>query len=82
VRQVIASIENEYFPDESSKFGLFRIYVFYVDIFEELRTNSSQHQNQIKNSRLDLISLKISWRGGVVLNEINPKTTHCIIDKK
>jgi hypothetical protein len=34
-----------------------------------------------KTSSLDLIGLKVKWRGGNLINLIDENTTHCVLDK-
>lgn len=62
----IAEFENEYYPDESSEFGLFRLCDIYL-----APTYSGR-----------LLELKIRWKGGIVSSEVKASTTHCIVDKK
>jgi hypothetical protein len=52
----IAFIENKYFPDQSSEYGLFRLCNVYLDLYE----NIDDHERKIIfNSSLDLI--KVKW---------------------
>jgi hypothetical protein len=74
LREQIAEIENKYYPDESFKFGLFRLYNIYFD---------NESNKKFKNTSLfDLLGIKIRWRGGRICNKIDSETTHCIVDKK
>lgn len=79
-RKKIAEIENKYFPNESFRFGLFRLDTFYVDAYSA--ANGNLTDNRIKNSCLDIIEMKIKWHGGIVERELNDRITHCIIDKR
>ena len=38
--------------------------------------------NRAKYSCLDLIELKIKWHGGLIVEQIDENTTHCVLDKK
>ena len=78
IKKTIAFFENKYFPDESSQFGLFRLVYAYLDVYETVQDESKL----VKNSALDLVGMKIKWRGGCLHKIVNEKTTHCIIDKK
>ena len=78
VKRVIAYIENKYFPDECSNFGLFRLINAYLDVYEVAEDESKP----LKYSYLDLFGLKILWRGGFIHKKVNENTTHCIVDKK
>ncbi len=64
----IAFIENKYFPDESSKYGLFRLCTLYFNKPEN------------KNCNLEFIKLKSKWHGAVVCDTIDDTTTHCIVE--
>lgn len=64
----IAEIENEYYPDESAQFGLFRL----CDVFVHPGVTPSR----------DLLMLRIRWKGGRISQAISPSTTHCIADKR
>ncbi|CAF0874039.1 unnamed protein product [Brachionus calyciflorus] len=66
LRKKICNFENRYFPDDS-KFGLFRMCVFYFDT---------------KNGNSNLIDLKARWHGGFSVKEINDYVTHCVMDRK
>jgi DNA ligase-4 len=67
IRISLASFENKSFPNDSYKYGLFRIVDAYVDVM---------------SSSLELIGLKIRWLGGLCSDQINENTTHVIFDKK
>lgn len=75
LRHQIAYIENKYFPNESFPFGLFRLDVFYVDLYKEING-----EDRIPNCSLDLVELKLKWHGGVVEDQINNTVTHIIMD--
>ena len=76
----IAFIENKYFPDESSDYGLFRLLNVYLDLYEKSENN---REKRLKvNSRLDLIKLKLCWYGSAISEEINDSTTHCVLDNR
>ena len=77
VKEAVALIENKYFPNLSFRFGLFRMINAYLDVFEVVQDESKP----LKYSSLDLIKIKLMWRGGFVHQKINEKTTHCILDK-
>lgn len=79
LRERIAFLENKYFPDSSSKFGLFRLHTFYLDFYGSIGENDTKLENK---SNLDLLELKIRWHGGVVSGKIDQHITHCILDKK
>lgn len=64
--QQMAEIENEYFPDESARFGLFRLCEIYV-------------APNVTGS--GLIKLRIRWRGGRVTEHASDQTTHCVLDR-
>jgi DNA ligase 4 len=75
----IAFIENKYFPDESSEYGLFRLCNVYLDLYE----NIDDHERKIIfNSSLDLIKVKLIWFGSDISTKINDSTTHCVLDKR
>jgi DNA ligase-4 len=76
----IAFIENKYFPDESAEYGLFRLSNFYLDLYKKLNNNSEEYL--IVNSSLDLTKLKLMWYGGVISQQIDDSTSHCVLDKK
>ena len=78
LREKIAHYENKYFPDDSFKFGLFRLCTFYLDAYETV----GQEKQRIKNTDFDLLEPKIKWRGGEVSREIESHTTHIVLDKK
>jgi DNA ligase-4 len=78
LRKSIAAFENKYFPDDSFKFGLFRLVSAYMDVYEL----PFGLKKRIKNSSLELIGLKIRWRGGECSECITDETTHCILDSK
>lgn len=83
LRVKIAEIENEYFPDESFKFGLFRLCTIYLDMYERLQ-ESEHHENAERTTSyaFDLLAVKLKWRGGLVVDHINKNTTHCVVDKE
>lgn len=78
LREQIAEIEDEYFPNDFIQFRIFRLDTIYLDVYEELIDASKR----AKNSCLDLVELKIKWHGGLVANQIDEHTTHCVLDKK
>jgi hypothetical protein len=78
VTQIIAYFENRYFPNESFRFGLFRLLNVYLDVFESV---GGSEKRLIKYSNLDLIGLKVKWLGGTIHEKIKDETTHCILDK-
>ena len=63
----LASFENKSFPNDSFRFGLFRIVNAYVDVM---------------CSSLELIGLKLSWLGGLCSDQINENTPQVIFDKQ
>lgn len=75
LRCKIAEIENKYFPD-NSKHGLFRMCLFYFDLFIDIGS-----EEKVKNYNLELIVLKTRWFGGFVLTNIETNITHIIMDK-
>ena len=77
IRKEIAEIEMEYFNDESYNMGIFRLNVFYVDIFDNL-----SNSNKIKNSSLNLVELKLKWHGGIVKLVIDDAISHCVVHKR
>lgn len=86
LREEMAQFENEYFPDESFKFGLFRLCTFYLDMFQRLQESGGGGGGGCADDRtasyaFDLISIKVKWRGGLVVDHIDARTTHCVIDK-
>lgn len=78
----IAFIENKYFPDESSEYGLFRLCNVYLDLYKMLNRSIPSDEMKIECSGLDLIKLKIIWYGAVISDTIDDETTHCVIDKR
>ena len=74
----IAFMENKYFPDESSEYGLFRLCNVYLDLYKTV----GDEKAQIDNSSLDLIKMKLSWYGSAFSTKINDSTTHCVLDKR
>jgi len=77
-KEAIAKIENKYFPNHSSKFGLFRLVNAYLDIYEVVQDENTH----LKYTNLDLSGIKIVWRRGLIHKRIYETTTHCILDKK
>lgn len=62
----IAELENEYFPDESAQFGLFRL----CDVYVAPTVRAAK-----------LLGLRVRWKGGLVSSDVTPSTTHCVVDK-
>ncbi len=79
LRRQIALIENKYFPNESFPYGLFRLDVFYIDLYEEL---NGLETKRILKSCLDLVEARLKWHGGLVRDSIDEMVTHCVVDKK
>ena len=74
----MAEFENEYYPDDS-RFGLFRLECFYLDIYEDINDNCKNHKN---DNGLNLIGIKARWHGGLVTDSIDENTTKCIVNKE
>ena len=78
LREQMAEFENEYYPDES-RFGLFRLECFYLDIYEDINDNCKNYKN---DNGLNLIGIKARWHGGLVTDSIDENTTKCIVNKE
>lgn len=77
-KDAIAKIENKYFSNHSSRFGLFRLINAYLDVYEVVQDENKP----LKNSDLELFGIKLAWRGGFIHKKIDDSTTHCILDER
>jgi hypothetical protein len=68
-----AFIENKYFPDESSEYGLFRLCNVYLDLYENI---DDHERKKIFNSSLDLIKVKLIWFGSDISTKIKFQQTN------
>jgi DNA ligase-4 len=68
LKEQIALIENKYFPNESF-LGLFRLDILYLDIYQTINQDDTmKNLRRIKNSKLDLIELKVKVSFFLLLN--------------
>ena len=79
IHERIAFVENKYFPDDSSQFGLFRMCHIYLDVYSNVKKPEILHENAFM---FDLMRMKLKWLGAQICDSINANTTHCVLDKK
>ncbi|UJR20821.1 hypothetical protein I4U23_023932 [Adineta vaga] len=77
LRTFISEFENVYFPDESSDYGLFRLFYIYFDQYWTIGDESTQ----FIDSNHSLIILESQLHGARVAHSITSDVTHVICAK-
>lgn len=77
LRSYISEFENVYFPDESSDYGLFRLFTIYFDQYWTIGDESTR----FIQSNEQLILLESQLHGARIVSNITPEVTHVVCSK-
>lgn len=77
LRTFISEFENTYFPDESSDYGLFRLFYIYFDQYLTLGDESTQ----FVDAKHDLVILESQLHGARIAHSITSDVTHVVCAK-
>lgn len=77
LRSYISEFENVYFPDESSDYGLFRLFNIYFDQYYTIGDESTR----FIDSNEQLIVLESQLHGARIAQTISPDVTHVVCTK-
>lgn len=74
LRNFISEFENNYFPDESSEFGLFRLFYIYFDQYEVLGDETTF----FLPAELKLVVLESQLHGARIAHSLTADVTHVV----